>query len=113
MINFGGVTNSKVDDKREASTLARQETLKGFMSQKDVREEKKRQEKEGQMKTYFDIQKKKFEIEESYAKTKANELKLASISKEVEIMTMDLSKMSPKRRVWFEKKQKDMLDIDG
>ena len=65
------------------------------------------------MKTYFDIQKWKLEIEESYAKTKANKLKLVKISKEVEIMTIDLSKMSPKRRVWFEKKQKKMLEMDG
>lgn len=49
------------------------------------------------MKTYFDIQKKKLEIEERYAKAKADELKLARISKEVEIMTMDLSKVSEEK----------------
>ena len=33
-----GQKNSKVDDKRDAATLALQETLKGFMTSKEMRE---------------------------------------------------------------------------
>ena len=60
-------TKSKVDAKHDASTLALQETLRGLMTEKEAREERKRQEKEEQMKTYFDIQKKKLEIEQDNA----------------------------------------------
>ncbi|XBJ18261.1 hypothetical protein VPH35_009470 [Triticum aestivum] len=41
-----GKTNSKVDDIREASSMAFHETLHDMMSQKDVRDEKKRQSKD-------------------------------------------------------------------
>jgi hypothetical protein len=62
-------TKSKVDAKRDASTLALQETLKGFLTQKEVsvekREEMKMQEKEDSLNTFFDIQKKKLEIDET------------------------------------------------
>ena len=47
-----GKTNSKVDDIRDASSMALHETLHGMMSQKDVRDEKKRQSKDEQMKQY-------------------------------------------------------------
>ena len=36
-----GKTNSKVDDIRDASSMALHDTLHGMMSQKDVRNEKK------------------------------------------------------------------------
>ncbi|XBJ10933.1 hypothetical protein VPH35_015701 [Triticum aestivum] len=45
-----GKTNSKVDDICDASSMALHETLHGIMSQKDVRDEKKRQSKDKQMK---------------------------------------------------------------
>ncbi|KAE8790360.1 hypothetical protein D1007_35317 [Hordeum vulgare] len=93
-----------MDDKREASTLTLGVTLKGFMTKKDVREERRCQEMKEKMKTCFDIQNKKLEIEESNVKTKAGKLKPVRISKKVEIMTMGLSKVPPKRIVWFEKK---------
>ena len=46
-----GKTNSKVDDIRDASSRA----LHGMMSQKNVRDEKKRQSKDEQMKQYLDL----------------------------------------------------------
>ena len=90
-----------------------------MMTQKEVRDERKRQEKKEQMKAYVELQTKKFhivgvikrrkleieeavqtkklEIEATNVNTKAKEVALVFIAKEVEIMTVDLSKMSPKR----------------
>ncbi|XBH57987.1 hypothetical protein VPH35_079504 [Triticum aestivum] len=65
-----GKTNSKVDDIRDASSMALHDTLHGMMSQKDVRDEKKRQSKDEQMKQYLDLQRKKLEIEEAAKKRK-------------------------------------------
>ncbi|KAE8808689.1 ABC transporter C family member 3 [Hordeum vulgare] len=48
-----GKTNSKVDDIRDAASMALHETLHGMMSQKDLRDEKKRQSKDEQMKQYL------------------------------------------------------------
>ena len=112
-----------MDDKHDAVTLALEEIMKGLMNQKEAREEWKRQEKEEQMNTYIEIQKKKLEIKEniqkkkveieaSIAKTKANEVKLVWILKEVEIMTVDSSNVSPRKGAWFKKKQKEMPEID-
>ena len=60
-----GKTNSKVDDIRDASSMALHDTLHGMMSQKDVRDEKKRQSKDEQMKQYLELQTKKLEMEEA------------------------------------------------
>ena len=65
-----GKTNSKVDDIRDASSMALHETLHGMMSQKDVRDEKKRQSKDEQMKQYLDLQRKKLEMEEAAKRRK-------------------------------------------
>ncbi|XBI73476.1 hypothetical protein VPH35_067220 [Triticum aestivum] len=65
-----GKTNSKVDDIRDASSMALHETLHGMMSHKDVRDEKKRQSKDEQMKQYLDLQRQKFEMEEAAKKRK-------------------------------------------
>ncbi|XBJ27988.1 hypothetical protein VPH35_005161 [Triticum aestivum] len=65
-----GKTNSKVDDIRDASSMALHDTLHGMMSQKDVRDEKKRQSKDEQMKQYLDLQRKKLEMEEAAKKRK-------------------------------------------
>jgi hypothetical protein len=89
-----GKTNSKLNEKRDAGTFALQETLQGMMTQKKVREERKRQKKEEQMKAYIEIQKKKLKLEENVktkkleieatnAKTKAKELALTFMAKEV------------------------------
>ncbi|XBH65080.1 hypothetical protein VPH35_118735 [Triticum aestivum] len=65
-----GKTNSKVDDIRDASSMAVHDTLHGMLSQKDVRDEKKRQSKDEQMKQYLDLQRKKLEMEEAAKKRK-------------------------------------------
>ncbi|XBJ20787.1 hypothetical protein VPH35_011556 [Triticum aestivum] len=65
-----GKTNSKVDDIRDASSMALHETLHGMMSQKDVRNEKKRQSKDEQMKQYLDLQRQKLEMEEAAKRRK-------------------------------------------
>ena len=137
-----GKTNSKVDDIRDASSMALHETLHGMMSQKDVRDEKKRQSKDEQMKQYLDLQRQKLEMEEAAkrrkidmeeaarqrqldieaANVKARQRQLdieatnaATKAKEVAlaIMSVDLSKMSDKTRAWFEARQKEMLDAEG
>ena len=133
-----GKTNSKVDDIRDASSMA----LHDMMSQKDVRDEKKRQSKDEQMKQYLDLQRQKLEMEEAAKRrkidmeeavrqrqldieadnVKARQRQLdieatnaATKAKEVAlaIMSVDLSKMRDKTRAWFEAKQKEMLDAEG
>ncbi|XBI31180.1 hypothetical protein VPH35_054782 [Triticum aestivum] len=88
-----GKTNSKVDDMRDASSMALHDTLHGMMSQKDVRDEKKRQSKDEQMKQYLELQTKKLEMEEAAKRRKLE--------------------MSEKTRAWFEARQKEMLDTNG
>ncbi|XBJ26130.1 hypothetical protein VPH35_003628 [Triticum aestivum] len=129
-----GKTNSKLDEKRDAASFALQETLQDMVAQKEARGERKRQEKEEKMKAYIElqtkklemekdikrrkleieevIQMKKLEIEATHANTKAKEMALAFIAKQMEIMMVDLSKMSPKRRICSKKKQKMMLELD-
>ncbi|XBJ21995.1 hypothetical protein VPH35_000450 [Triticum aestivum] len=65
-----GKTNSKVDDIRDASSMALHDTLHGMMSQNDVRDEKRRQSKDEQMKQYLDLQRKKLEMEEAAKRRK-------------------------------------------
>ncbi|XP_037482606.1 uncharacterized protein LOC119361554 [Triticum dicoccoides] len=137
-----GNTNSKVDDIRDASSMALHETLHGMVSQKDVRDEKKRQSKDEQMKQYLDHQRQKLEMEEvakrrkidmeeaarqrqldieaDNVKARQRQLDIeatnaATKAKEVAlaIMSVDLSKMSDKTRAWFEARQKEMLDAEG
>ena len=57
-----GQRSSKMEAKRDATTLALQETLKGFITQKDKaseekkeREERKRLEREENAKNFFDL----------------------------------------------------------
>ncbi|XBH58203.1 hypothetical protein VPH35_079678 [Triticum aestivum] len=137
-----GKTNSKVDDIRDASSMALHETLHGMMSQKDVRDQKKRQSKDEQMKQYLELQRKKLEMEEAAKRRKIDmeeacrqrqlDIEAANVSarqrqldieatnaatkaKEVAlaIMSVDLSKMSEKTRSWFEARQKEMFDANG
>ncbi|XBI21998.1 hypothetical protein VPH35_063068 [Triticum aestivum] len=137
-----GKTNSKVDDIHDASSMALHETLHGMMSQKDVRDEKKRQSKDEQMKQYLELQRKKLEMEEA-AKRRKIDMKEASRQRQLDIeaanvsarqwqldieatnvatkakevalaiMSVDLTKMSEKTRSWFEARQKEMFDADG
>ncbi|XBI20238.1 hypothetical protein VPH35_061577 [Triticum aestivum] len=130
-----GKTNSKVDDIRDASSMALHETLHGMMSQKDVRDEKKRQRKDEQMKQCLELQRKKLEMEETAKKRKidmeeasrqrqldieaanftARQRQLdieatnaATKAKEVAlaIMSVDLTKISEKTRSWFEARRR-------
>ncbi|XBI46776.1 hypothetical protein VPH35_110924 [Triticum aestivum] len=134
--------NSKVDDIRDALSMALHETLHVMMSQKDVRDEKKRQSKDEQMKQYLEFQRKKLEMEEAAknrkidmeeaarqrqldieaANVKARQRQLdieatnaATKAKEVAlaIMSVDLTKMNEKTRSWFKASQKEMFDADG
>ena len=77
-----GRTNTKIEAKRDMQTIALQDTLKRFISQKDKstekreeREERKRQEREENSKNFFEIQKRKLEIEEENARSRAIEVK--------------------------------------
>lgn len=126
-----GRSNSKLDLKRDATTIALQETLKGFITQKDKtsekkdeRDEKKRREREEVTKAYFLVQTKKLEIEEENARTRAmeattrameadtkrKEVELALAAQEEQIMAMDLSCFTPRKKAYFEKKQQRYLE---
>ncbi|KAE8788890.1 putative DBINO protein [Hordeum vulgare] len=137
-----GKTNSKVDDICDAASMALHETLHGMMSQKDMRDEKKRQSKDKQMKQYLELQRKKLEMEEAAEKRKIDleevarqrqlDIEAANVearkrrldieatnaatkAKEVAlaIMSVDLTKMSENTESWFEARQKEMFDADG
>ncbi|XBH85984.1 hypothetical protein VPH35_073759 [Triticum aestivum] len=137
-----GKTNSKVDDIRDASSMALHETLHGMMSQKDVRDKKKRQSKDEQMKQYLELQRQKLEMEEAAKRWKIDTEEAArqrQLDIEAEnvnarqrqldieatnattkakkvalvIMSVDLTKMSDKTRSWFEARLKEMFDADG
>ncbi|KAE8817737.1 putative DBINO protein [Hordeum vulgare] len=108
----------------------------------DMRDEKKRQSKDEQMKQYLELQRKKLEIEEVTKKRKIDleeaarqrqlDIEAANVearksqldieatnaatkAKEVAlaIMSVDLTKMSEKMRSWFEARQKEMFDADN
>ncbi|KAE8797857.1 Serine/threonine-protein kinase mph1 [Hordeum vulgare] len=125
-----GKPNSKVDDIRDAVSMALHETLHGMMFQKYMRDEKKRQSKDEQMKQYLELQRKKLEMEEAAKKRKIDleeaarqrqvDIEAANVearkrhldieagiaatkAKEVAlaIMSVDLTKMSETTRSWF------------
>ena len=50
-----GKINSKKEDKRDAASIALHATLEGMMTKKDIREDKRRQDKEEQMKAVMEI----------------------------------------------------------
>jgi hypothetical protein len=115
-----GKTNTKKEDKHDAASLALHVTLEGMMTKKDTREDKRRQDKEVQMKAFMEIQRrrleldaekqaKKFEmevekqrkmleIEATNARTKAEDVALASMMTGVEIIKVDLSTVSLRKR---------------
>jgi hypothetical protein len=118
-----GRTNSKLDAKREASSLAIQETLKELIAEKEVssdeREERKHKEREDAAKTFYEMQTKRLEIEEINARSRARkldlkqkEVELSILAEENRIMTADLTDMDPIQRAWFEKKRKMIFDRD-
>ncbi|KAE8797149.1 Helicase SKI2W [Hordeum vulgare] len=97
---IAGKTNSKKEDKRDAASIALLEKMEGMISKKDLREEKRGQEKEEHMNAFMKIQRRRLEmdaekqakmleleetnqakmleIEAANAKTKAKEVALAS-----------------------------------
>ena len=100
-----GRTSSKMEAKRDATTLTLQEILKGFIFQKDKateekkeREEKKRREREENTKNFFDLQKKKLEIVETNARSRAMEAEHALLAEESQIMMADLNNMTSRKR---------------
>ena len=64
------MANSKVDENHDAASFALHKKLQGMMTQKEVRDERKRQEKEEQMKAYMEHQTKKFEMKEAAKRRK-------------------------------------------
>ncbi|KAE8820701.1 Phospholipid-transporting ATPase 1 [Hordeum vulgare] len=129
-----GKTNSKKEDKRDAASIALLEKVEDMISKKDLRKEKRRQEKDEQMNAFMEIQRRKlemdaerqakmleleeakqakmFEIEATNAKTKAKEVALASMKTDMKIMKVDLNTVSSKKRLWFEKMVTEMLKFD-
>ncbi|XBI03303.1 hypothetical protein VPH35_131736 [Triticum aestivum] len=106
-----GKTNSKVDDIRDASSMALHETLHGMMSQKDVRDEKKRQSKDEQMKQYLDLQRQKLEMEEA-AKRRKIDMEEAARQRQ-----LDMEEAARQRRLDIEadkvKARQRQLDIEA
>ena len=85
-----GKTNSKKEDKRDATSNALIASVEGMMNKKYSREEERRRFKEEQMNAFMEIQRRRLEmdaekqakmleIEAANAKTKAKEVALASM----------------------------------
>ncbi|KAE8777027.1 DNA repair protein rhp54 [Hordeum vulgare] len=129
-----GKTNSKKEDKRDATSIALLEKMEGMIRKKDLREEKRRQEKEEQMDAFMEIQRRRLEmdaerqakmleleeakqdkmleIEATNAETKGKEVTLTSMKTGVEIMKVGPNTVSPRKRLWFEKMQAKMFKFD-
>ncbi|KAE8795508.1 DNA repair protein rhp54 [Hordeum vulgare] len=129
-----GKTNSKKEDMRDAVSIALLKKVEGMISMKDLREEKSRQEKEEQMHSFMEIQRRRLEmdakrqakmleleeakqakmleIEATNARIKAKEVALASMRTGAEIMKVDLNTVLLRKRLWFEKMQAEMLKFD-
>ncbi|KAE8805223.1 Phospholipid-transporting ATPase 1 [Hordeum vulgare] len=129
-----GKTNSNKKDKQDTGCNALVATMKGMMTKKDSREEKRRKDKEDHVNAFMETQKRSLEmeaekqarilemeavkqarileIEAADAKTKTKEVALASIMTGVEIMKMDLNTLSLRKRPWFEKMHVNMLKFD-
>uniref|UniRef100_M8D467 mRNA export factor GLE1 n=1 Tax=Aegilops tauschii TaxID=37682 RepID=M8D467_AEGTA len=104
-----GKTSSKADERRDASSIALQGTLKNMMSQNKEAAERRKLEMEEATKRMklemeeatkrrkLDIEEaaqlKKFEIEATMADTKAKEVALV-------FMSVDKTNMSPERKAW-------------
>jgi hypothetical protein len=67
----------------------------------DKREERKRREKEEALKNYYDVQKRKLDIDDANAKMRAEDHM---------IMTADLTAMNEVKRAWFKKRHKEIID---
>ncbi|KAE8791720.1 Lectin-domain containing receptor kinase A4.3 [Hordeum vulgare] len=58
-----GKPNSKKDDRRDAASITLLEKMKGMISKKDLREEKRRQEQEEKMHALMQIQRRRLEMD--------------------------------------------------
>ncbi|XBJ27985.1 hypothetical protein VPH35_005158 [Triticum aestivum] len=76
-----GKTSSKADEKCDASSMALQGTLENMMSQKEVREERRSNGKEEQMKIYLELQTKKLDMEEAAKRRKLDIEEAAQLKK--------------------------------
>ncbi|KAE8790758.1 Protein UXT-like protein [Hordeum vulgare] len=107
----------------------------GMMRKKNTHEEKRRQDKEEQINAFMKIQRKRLEldaekqakmlemqtekqakmleIEAINGKTKTKQVTLASMMTGLEIMKVDLSTVSLRKRPWFEKMQVNMPKFDN
>ncbi|KAE8767981.1 Phospholipid-transporting ATPase 1 [Hordeum vulgare] len=130
-----GKTNSKKEDKREAASIALIATVEGMITKKDSIKEKRRQKREEQINAFLELQRRRLdmeaekqsrmlkmeakkqakvlEIEAANVKTKPKEVALASMMTGVEIMKVDLNTVSPRKSLWFEKMQANMLNFDN
>ncbi|KAE8810594.1 Helicase SKI2W [Hordeum vulgare] len=118
-----GKNNSEKEDKREATSLALQATLQGMFTNKDSREEKRRQDKEEKIRDFMDIKNKKLaleaekkammlEIEATEVANRPREVRLTCMTERVKIMKVDLRTSSLRKRSLFEKMQADMHNLD-
>jgi hypothetical protein len=114
---------SKTNLRRKASFLALENTLKSVFADKEEasakRDERRRQDKEEQILSFTDIQRKTLEVQqrkldlaEIKEKTRAKGLELKAkeceatlLAEESKTMMADLSALDPTRRAWFENKQ--------
>ena len=87
-----------------------------FSSKIEEREEMKSQKKEEAKETFFELAKKKLDIEELNAQARAMEVaaKKSAVDNEkkleMEIMRMDMHTLTPKTKKWFESKKADDED---
>ncbi|KAE8766767.1 Eyes absent-like protein 4 [Hordeum vulgare] len=129
-----GKTNSKKENRRGTTSIALLEQVEGMRSKKDLRKEKRRQEKEEKMHAFMEIQRRRLEmdaerqakmleleeakqakmleIEATNARTKAKEVALASMKPGAEIVKVDLNTVSLRKRLRFVNMQAEMLKFD-
>ncbi|KAE8818128.1 Protein UXT-like protein [Hordeum vulgare] len=98
-----GKTNSKKEDKRDAASIA-------LLEKDEARDGRERQA--NMLELEEAKQTKMLEIEATNAKTKAKGVALASMKTNLEVMKVDLKTVLPRKRLWFEKMQAEMLKLD-
>ena len=65
------------------------------------------------MKNFFDLQKRKLEIDETNARSRAMEAEHVLHAEEFRIMMANLDTMTPRKRAWHEKKQRLYMERDA
>jgi hypothetical protein len=104
---------------RDALALHLVGTLKKLYAERDIstakRDERKRRDKQEAMRNLYKVQRRKLEIDEANARSRAKEVDLNALARtkevhlkqrEVDHLTADLTTMPPDRRAWFQKRQK-------